>query len=161
MDSERPTKIAIDHDDYHAEHIGRTKDNLQFFLTSPFEAAINGSKGCEYIALFKFDLDGNLVDSTIDILGPRGSFDNDEAIEKQSFRLNELGEVEFCRIEVKPFTVKSNGVDIGLIVREPEDEEDIWAVELLPGNYMAFFEPWDSGESVSYTHLTLPTNREV
>jgi hypothetical protein len=33
-----------------------------------------------------------------------------------------------------------------LIVREPEDEDDVFAVELLPGNYMAFFEPWDSGE---------------
>ena len=21
-----------------------------------------------------------------------------------------------------------------------------WAVEMMPGNYMAFFEPWDSGE---------------
>ncbi len=146
MDNERPIKIAIDHDDYHAEHIGRTKDNHQFFLTSPFEPSINGSKGCEYIALFKFDLDGNLVDSIIDILGPRGSFDNNVAIEKQLSRLNGLGEVEFCRIEVKPFSVSFNGIDIGLIVREPEDEDDIWAVELLPGNYMAFFEPWDSGE---------------
>jgi len=22
----------------------------------------------------------------------------------------------------------------------------MWAVELQPGNYMAFFEPWDSGD---------------
>ena len=52
----------------------------------------------------------------------------------------------YQRIEVKPFSVSHNGTEIGLIPREPEDEEDIWAVELLPGNYMAFFEPWDSGE---------------
>ena len=146
MDSARPEKIAIDHDDYHAQHIGKTKDGLQFFLTNPFEPALNDSKGCEYIALFKFDPDGNLVDSIIDSLGPRGSFPEADAKEKYYTRLNEIGEVEYCRIEIKPFSVKYNGIDIGLIVREPEDEEDIWAIELLPGNYMAFFEPWDSGE---------------
>jgi hypothetical protein len=145
MDSNRPEKIAIDLDDYHAEHIGRTKEGLQFFLTTPFEPGVD-SEGCEYIALFKFDLDGNLTDSVIDVLGARGSFDHDEAKEKYMSRLQELGEVEFCRIEVKPFSVEKNGVDIGLITREPEDEGDVWAVELLPGNFMAFFEPWDSGE---------------
>ena len=32
-----PALIAIDHDDYHAEHVGRTADGRQFFLTTPFE----------------------------------------------------------------------------------------------------------------------------
>ncbi|CAC9647512.1 hypothetical protein [uncultured Gammaproteobacteria bacterium] len=52
MESDRPQKISIDHDDYHAEHIGRTKKGEQFFLTTPFEPAINEKEGCEYIALF-------------------------------------------------------------------------------------------------------------
>ncbi len=146
MHSGKPEKIAIDHDDYHAEHVGRTEDGLQFFLTTPFEPASANYRGCEYIALFKFDLDGNLVDSVIDTLGPRGSYDEETRKQKYLSRLNELGEVEFQRIEVKPFAINHNDVDIGLIPREPEDEEDVWAVELLPGNYMAFFEPWDSGE---------------
>jgi hypothetical protein len=60
--------------------------------------------------------------------------------------LNKLGQVEYCRIEVKPFSITKDGVNFGLILREPEDEEGVWAVILLPGNYMAFFEPWDSGE---------------
>ena len=34
----------------------------------------------------------------------------------------------------------------GLVARPPEDDDDVWAVELQPGRYMAFFEPWDSGE---------------
>ncbi|NYZ66065.1 hypothetical protein H0A36_08570 [Endozoicomonas sp. SM1973] len=146
MKSGRPTKVAINHDNYHAEHIGRTTDELQFFLTTPFEPATNDSDGCEYIALFKFDLNGNLVDSYIDCLGPRGSYDDEERTKKYVALLSSLGEVDYCRIEVKPFSVKYNSVNIGLIVREPEYEEDVWAVELLPGNYMAFFEPWDSGE---------------
>jgi len=146
MHSGKPKKIAIDHDDYHAEHVGRTSDGLQFFLTTPFEPAFPNTEGCEYIALFKFDLEGNLVDSKIDTLGPRGSFDGDARKEKYLSRLNELGKVEFQRIEVKPFSINHNGIEMGLIAREPEEEDDVWAVELLPGNYMAFFEPWDSGE---------------
>lgn len=146
MESGRPQIIAIDHDDYHAEHVGRTAKGEQFFLTTPFEPAINGKVGCEYIALFLFDTEGNLSESVIDKIGPRGSYDEDERKEKYCAHLNKLGEVEYCRIEVKPFSVERNGVDFGLIIREPEGEEDVWAVELLPGNYMAFFEPWDSGE---------------
>ena len=57
-----------------------------------------------------------------------------------------MGKVEFQPIEVKPFSINHNGIEMGLIAREPEEEDDVWAVELLPGNYMAFFEPWHSGE---------------
>jgi hypothetical protein len=60
--------------------------------------------------------------------------------------LRELGKVSFERIEVAPFSIDRFGIKFGLILREPEDEDDVWAVELLPGNYMAFFEPWDSGD---------------
>ena len=141
MSEGKPELVAIDHDDYHAQHIGITKEGLQFFLTTPFEPG-----GCEYIALFKFDRQGNIVDSDIEALGPRDSFPKEEARKKYDSKLESLGDVIFQRIEVKPFSVKFNDTDIGLIAREPEDEDDIWAVELLPGNYMAFFEPWDSGE---------------
>ncbi len=137
----KPELVAIDHDDYHAQHIGVTQEGLQFFLTNPFEPG-----GCEYIALFKFDAQGNFVDSDIEALGVRGSFSEEKAKEIYESKLEKLGKVNYQRIEVKPFSVKFNDTDIGLILREPEEEDDIWAVELLPGNYMAFFEPWNSGE---------------
>ena len=35
MGDGRPELIAINHDDYHAEHVGRTADGRQFFLTRP------------------------------------------------------------------------------------------------------------------------------
>ncbi|MCE2593526.1 hypothetical protein K6Y31_01685 [Motilimonas cestriensis] len=146
MNASRPQKVAIDHDDYHAEHVGRTKGGRQFFLTTPFEPSSSSSKGCEYIALFQFDLDGNLIDSNIESLGVRGSYEEDDRKNRYLQCLQSLGEVEFGRIEVKPFSISFNETDIGLIVREPEGEDDVWAVEMLPGNYMAFFEPWDSGE---------------
>jgi hypothetical protein len=30
--------------------------------------------------------------------------------------------------------------------RAPEDDDDRWWVTIEPGDYMAFTEPWDSGE---------------
>jgi len=143
MNSDKPTIIAIDHDDYHAEHIGCKKDGTQFFLTTPF---VPGTEGCEYIALFLFDSDGNLIDSKVDILGPRGSYDLDEKNQKYLARLESLGKVDYQRIEVKPFSIEVDGVEMGLIAVEPQDDDDIWTVDLEPGNFMSFCEPWDDGD---------------
>lgn len=144
--SERPQLIAIDHDDYHAEHVGRRPDGRQFFLTTPFEPSGPRGPGGEFVALYLFDPEGNLLEAKIDKFGPRSSMDEDARRKVFERRLSELGEVNFERIEVKPFSVTRFGLEFGLVVREPEDEDDVFAVEALPGNYMAFFEPWDSGE---------------
>src|SRR5687768_14677806 len=60
-DDERPTRIAIDHDDHHAQHVGHTADGRQFFLTTPF---VPGDR--DFIALYLFDRDGRLLSATID-----------------------------------------------------------------------------------------------
>ena len=146
MSEGRPTKIAIDHDKYHAQHIGRTENGNQFFLTTPFEPAVGSLTGSEYVALYIFDESGRFLEGHIDDLGPRATMDRDAAKACYNRRLESLGKVEFCRIEVEPFSIEKGGTAFGLIPREPEEEGDVWAVELLPGNYMAFFEPWDSGE---------------
>ncbi|WKJ90025.1 hypothetical protein QZJ86_18760 [Methylomonas montana] len=141
-----PEIIAIDHDGYHAEHVGRTGNGRQFFLTQPFEPAIGGREGCEFVALYLFDEQGKLLEAKIDTLGPRASIDSVACRTLYEERLRELGEVSFERIQVAPFSIERFGTTFGLVLREPEDEDDPWAVEVQPGNYMAFFEPWDSGE---------------
>lgn len=146
MSNGRPVKLAINHDDSHAKHIGRTADGRQFFLTTPFKPAIGGMPGAEFIALYIFDAGGRLLEAKIDELGPRSSVDKEQARELYDRRLKELGEVRFGRIEVAPFTVERFENLFGLIVYEPEDDDDDWYVELQPGAYMAFNEPWDSGE---------------
>ncbi|MBD9394466.1 MULTISPECIES: hypothetical protein [Acidovorax] len=142
----RPTLIAIDHDDYHAEHVGVTKDGRQFILTTPFDSARENHPGCEFVALYVFDETGHLLEARIDSFGPRASLDHSARRSLADQRLASLGDISFERVEVVPFKVEYLGIDFGLVVREPEDEGDVWAVEMLPGNYMAFFEPWDSGE---------------
>jgi hypothetical protein len=140
MSSGPPSLIAINHDDYHAKHVGRTKDGRQFFLTGPF---IPG--GDEFVALFLFDASGVLLEARIDNFGPRATVDEQAWRAAYQQRLRELGRVRFGRIEVAPFSVERFGTTFGLIVSEPEDEADTWWVELHPGNYMAFHAPWESG----------------
>lgn len=138
-----PETFPINHDDYHAKHIGRTADGRQFFLTTPFVPAIGNETGGEYIALFTFDANGKLLDATIDDLGPRATLDKDAASITYEQRLASLGDVKFCDICIAPFTTKRFGIEFGLIPRESEDEDDVPAIEMQPGNYMAFFDPWD------------------
>ncbi len=146
MSSDPPDQFAIEHDDYHAKHVGWTADGKQFFLTTPFEPAIKGHEGAEFIALYTFSDGGKLIDATIDQLGPRSGLDEEKARQLYDQRLAELGEVEFGRITIAPFVIERFGTQFGLVLREPEEEGEPWAVEAQPGNYMAFFEPWDSGE---------------
>lgn len=141
-----PNLIAIDHDNYHAEHVGRTTDGRQFFLTTPFEPARDGQEGNEFVALFLFDPAGRFLEARIDEFGPRAAVGQDRRRDRYEARLRELGEVTFTRIEVAPFAVEQFGTTFGLIARPGDDEDDPWWVELQPGNYMAFTEPWDSGE---------------
>lgn len=60
--------------------------------------------------------------------------------------LSGLGDLTYGRIEIKPFTIDYEGTPFGLIALKPEDDDDDWSAEMQPGSYMAFFEPWDSGE---------------
>lgn len=141
-----PDLIAIDHDAYHALHVGCTADGRQFFLTTPFEPTTKGRLGNEFVALFLFDPAGRLLEARIDEFGPRAEMDRDRRRNRYEARLQELGEVTFTRIEVEPFAVERFGTTFGLIARPGEGESAPWWVELHPGNYMAFTEPWDNGE---------------
>jgi len=120
-------------------------DGKQFFVTTLFEWQIDADPGCEYVAKFLFDADGILIDYDITSFGPRSTMDRQRRVDVRDAYIESLGPVTFERIEVAPFVVEQDGKRFGLIVRVPEAPGDVWAVELLPGNFMAFFEPWDSG----------------
>jgi hypothetical protein len=141
-----PELLTIEPDDHHAQHVGTLSDGRQFFLTTPFEPAIGDNPGCEYIALYLFDKSGAVVEAKVGRIGPRS---NTTAHTRQSLLnqwLLDLGAITLERIEIQPFAIERFGITFGLVAREPDDEDDSWTVEAQPGNYMAFFEPWDSGE---------------
>ena len=108
-----------------------------------------GGVGRELIAVYLFDPQGGFLEARIDDLGPRRQLDQDRARKLPEHRLAELGHVVYQRIAVRPFEVERFGTTFGLIPRPPESVESQragWWVEVRPGNYMAFHEPWDSGE---------------
>lgn len=141
----KPRIVAIAHDEHHANHIGRLSDGRQFFLTTPFVPAIGGA-GCEFVALYLFDKRGRFLKAQIDNLGPRPKMDEQQARSLFERRLAQLGSVKHCRIRVQPFEVRRFGTIFGLVPRPLEDDEDGWCVAAQPGDYMAFFSPWNSGD---------------
>lgn len=146
MSNNSPKRVAIDPDEYSAKHVGWTRDGRQFFLTRPFLPELGGSPGREFVALYLFDKVGRLLSAEIDDLGPRASIDPAQEQAVIARRLASLDAPSPKRISVRPFSVERFGTTFGLVPQEPESEDDEWAVEAQPGNYMAFFEPWDSGE---------------
>ncbi len=143
-----PKSITINHDDYHAEHVGRTKDGRQFFLTIPFVAAEEEgtATGCEFIALYIFDKSGQLQSATIEDLGPRETMDAPARLVRRDALLASLGPVKYQRIKVAPFRIEMFGVEFGFIPRAPEEPGDDWCVIVEPGDVMCFWPPWTSGD---------------
>jgi hypothetical protein len=150
MSESAPELIRINHDDYHARHVGWTADERQFFLTNPFVPQYGADPGREFLALYIFDAEGSLLEARIDDLGVRESvllpgqkLDIDAAGELAETRLAELGEISFQDIEVAPFRIERFGIEFGLIVWEPGEDNDDWYVTIEPGDYMCFNPPWD------------------
>lgn len=141
----KPSMIAIDHDEHHASHIGCLPDGRQFFLTTPFVPATGTHAGREFVALYLFDKRGGFLEARIDDLGTRAKLDAERARRVFDQRLAALGPVKYCRIRVEPFEVTRLCTTFGLVPRIPEDDRDEWCIEAQPGNYMAFFKPWNSG----------------
>jgi hypothetical protein len=138
-----PKRIRISHDDHHARHVGRTADARQFFLTHPFVPATDGHAGREFLALYLFDAQGALIEARIDDLGTRADLDADRVSRLTEKHLSSLGSVDYRGIRVAPFKVMKFGVVFGLIACEPERDDDQWCVIVEPGDYMAFYPPWN------------------
>lgn len=136
--------IIIKHDDYHAKYIGETGEN-QFFLTTPFVPARPDKEGCEFIALYLFDAFGKFIEAKVEKLGSRQDLDRDIAKAKYDELLDSIKDPYFCDINIEPFSVEKFGVEFGLIPWDAEDVEEgeEAPLEVQPGNYMAFFPPWD------------------
>lgn len=140
-----PRLIDIEHDDYHATHVGRLADGRQFFITGPFEPQRGARQRREFVARYLWASDGSFLEAKVEERPTGDSWDEfQKAVERL---LSELGKATLCRIRVAPFSVHLFDLDFGLIPRPAEDgDTENWAVEVLPGNYMCFFAPWDSGE---------------
>ena len=136
-----PKTVVLNHDDYHAEYVGKTADGRQFFLTIPF---VPGRR--EFLALYVFNKAGALISATVDDLGPRSRLDHDARCARRDELLASLGKIKYGRIKVAPFKIEIFGVGFGLIPQPPEEPGEDWSVIVEPGNYMCFWPPWTSGD---------------
>jgi hypothetical protein len=122
-----PKKIRINHDDYYASLVGRTRDGRQFFITQPFVPYLQ-----DFVARYLFDQAGTCIDVKVQDLGVRATgeppgnalLNNDMAEQIQRTFLLELGETELCDIEVIPFSHNEYGTTFGLIINAPEEPDD-------------------------------------
>jgi hypothetical protein len=144
-----PARIAIAPDKELAKHVGWTQDGRQFFLTTPCVSGMRGTTGNRFLALYVFDADGIIVSAEIEDLGPYEPGREASVHQRLADHLASLGNTTSARITVRPFLVERFGTSFGLAVRAPESEDEGWTVEAQPGGYMAFTEPWDSGEYVT------------
>jgi predicted DNA-binding WGR domain protein len=140
-----PKLIRINHDDDLACHVGKTKTGEQFFLTMPFAPAMGKDPGGSYIALYLFDEYGAFKEAQIQQSRPTRS--EDQAL--IASLLQSLGDYRYTDIKVSPFATEAFGRRFGLIFDPGEvgddaddDEQSVW-VTAEPGNYMAFYPPWD------------------
>lgn len=169
-----PELFTIAPDDYHAQYIGLTNEGRQFFLTTPFVPAMNGTVGRDFLALYLFDTAGQLLENHIEALPSRTElglqrFPAGNAVptdimaewqselpaaqaavlERQQVILASFGKVCFQQIRIAPFQIVHEGITFGLIANPPQEEGEDWWVTAEPGNYMAFSPPWSSGEYYS------------
>ena len=144
--SKPPRIIRIKHDDYHARFVGHTLDKKQFFITQPFVPY-----GHDFVARYLFDNKGQCIEVKLHDLGQRttseppgnGLFENNDVESVQQNFLRELEDIEFGDIHIAPFSHEAYGTTFGLIAQPPEEEDEAWTVIAEPGNYMAFYPPWD------------------
>jgi hypothetical protein len=133
-----PELVYVEYDDYHAKYIGCTATGVQFFSPPIFVPG-----GDEFVVLFLFNQAGDLIESKIENFGPRSTYDAERARALRADWLAQLEPFQYQDIRVKPFFVEHSGEMLGMIPVKWDDDD--WGVHVLPGDVMAFHEPWDSG----------------
>ncbi len=142
----KPKKVRLITDNYHLEGLGQLNNGTFFLVKSQQIIDHITMQVTDYICKFSFDNNGDLIDQAIVKVGVRGQLAHEDGVKIYTSLHPVKGTYKAADFFVKPFSVECDGVEFGLIVRTPDDEEDLWCVEFMPGNNMAFFEPWDSGD---------------
>lgn len=138
-----PERITIVPDDYHAEYAGTAEDGRRFFVSTPFVPGGRDGGGNEFVATFFWKADGSYDSMSVEEFGSRESLDHAAREAALARHLSALGSYELEEISVAPFSEDAFGTSFGFI---PQAYDDMVSVNLMPGDSMAFFEPWDSGE---------------
>ena len=145
-----PEKIWIRHEPgYRTRHIGKYGKGNQFMAFVVAAGPRNRLFNIKwYATLHLFDREGNHIESQISYLGSSqyatnlgGGWTLEEIDEFKNDIVHELGNVRYCDIRIKLFSVKFDGHRFGLVDASIPKEHYV-RVDLLP-NDLAFFPPWN------------------
>ncbi|AMM50918.1 hypothetical protein TH61_06555 [Rufibacter sp. DG15C] len=134
-------------EDYHTHFLGKTSHGKlfwayeTFYFSQPFGSFKNedwAKYRREYAILHLFDKAGNHVETKSKFTGITADLQEVDTYTVLEEMVRELGQVEYTDIEVKPFSVKIDGVIFGLI---PDSETG--SIDLQPSSTISFQEPWD------------------
>jgi len=142
-----PTRIWIRPDDYHVPLAGTAGDGRRFFLTRELFAVTPGRLRT-FVALFLWAADGTFDEIKVEESSPEpgrppGNSRADDVNGVGEKWLSTLGTLTLEPIEVEPFSFISDGVEFGFI---PQEYDDMVSVNLMLGDVIAYYEPWDGFE---------------
>jgi hypothetical protein len=138
-----PARFTIVPDDYHVPYAGTAEDGRKFFLSDELFDPRSA-----YVGLFLWKADGTFEQVRVDKVArpaglPPGQAGPAGADELVAARLAELGKYVLEPIEVEPFTEEVEGVTVGWVVDQFDGE---YSINIEPGNFIAYYEPWDGLE---------------
>ncbi|MEQ1737054.1 MAG: hypothetical protein ABL886_11705 [Rhodoglobus sp.] len=131
-------------------YAGTAADGRHFFLSE--ELFYNGHFGekdaKQYVGVFLWTADGEFDEVRVDVVDRVEGVPPAQAVpagadELVAARLAELGDYELEPIVVAPFSTEVDGVVFGFVARE---FDGMWTVNVEPGNFIAYYEPWDGIE---------------
>lgn len=98
--------------------------------------------GNEFAAAFFWNADGSYASMQVREFGPRDAMDHAARDAIMQKLVSDLGAYAREEIVIAPFSDEAFGTTFGFV---PQAYDDTVSVNLMPGDSMAFFEPWDSG----------------
>ncbi len=146
-------KILLIPDRYHLIDVGQLNNGNNYWIDVQLNS--EGMDTRDFLATYIFDKAGKLIDSDITDLGLRSNpnaVPAKDAIRRQKSKIGVRRTGIFGRKSksfwVQPFSVTAHGLVFGLVVREPEedDEEMPPMVDAMPGRTLVFYPPWEDGQ---------------
>ena len=146
-------KIHLFPDEYHLPNVGKLTSGELLWIDTQLEYDFERSDTRDFIAAYVFDSDGKLSRHEIVDVGYRAGRDSTVFQRELNELKSRLGPVREEPIQVYPFSVQSNKLEFGLVIRpreEGESEEEYRAygpfVDALPGHTLMFYPPWEHGQ---------------
>ncbi|HEX4443205.1 MAG TPA: hypothetical protein VHZ81_06510 [Galbitalea sp.] len=145
-----PVRFTIIPDDYHVPFAGRTGDGKLFFLSNElFGVPASTGEPSSFIGLFLWNADGSFDQVMYEAVARPTRLPSAQAVPggaEDAFNrwILSLGDYVLEEIQVAPFAVEFDGVTFGFVPNEID--EDLISVNVEPGDFMAYYEPWDGEE---------------